>query len=192
MTNMTTKCATPSKETGSPAQIKQSQKAFTRLRVLGSRLAVVTALAAASLPNAYAVTQFDVACDWRGMSYAFHSDGLDGDLVLRPASYRYASSLTVGTRIYNVTWKQANPQDLIDGKQGPGFVGYPTYEAHRIFMWIDFANTPNDAKDDQRFDGYMFMKGTGAIAGVGWFDRYPNYQVVPIGFYAIKRGCIPG
>jgi hypothetical protein len=144
----------------------------------------------AGVTSAYAVTPSDVACEG-GMSYDFHSDVANGELVLRPTGHYLGSSLQIGSRTYKVAWQQGDPQDMIDGRQGPGYLGYDSYEQHRVVLWIDLSNTPSYPNDDWRFDGYMLIKGAGAIAGVSWLDQQYS-KPWPVGFYALKRGCIPG
>ena len=73
-----------------------------------------------------------------------------------------------------------NPQDSIEGMQGPGNQK-PSSLGHRIVFWVDFNNTPKNPKDDQRFDGYMMTQTKDAIAGVTWWNG------IPFGFYAYNK-----
>jgi len=75
---------------------------------------------------------------------------------------------------------------------GPGYTGKMGVLGHRVVFFVDFANTPNNTQDDQRFDGYIFTQtlkeGTSkkAISGITWWDG------IPFGFYATYWYNIPG
>lgn len=119
-------------------------------------------------------------------------DGWEGRLVLRPAPWVTQSYLETGGKKYSVRYKiLVNPQDKIDGLQGPGYTGRNSSLRHRIVFWVDFDNTPRNLADDQRFDGYVFTKtikklGKQAMAGVTW------WKSIPFGFYATFRYDVPG
>jgi hypothetical protein len=116
-------------------------------------------------------------------------DGWEGTLVLRPEPWR--SHLEKGGKKYSVRYQiLANPQDIIGGMQGPGYIGKSSTIKHRIVFWVDFNNTPTP-EDDQRFDGYVFTQtikkyGKQAMAGITWWNR------IPFGFYATFRYDVPG
>ncbi len=69
-------------------------------------------------------------------------------------------SLKMQTRLStNLTYViLKNPQDNISGMTGPGYVGKASTLGHRIVFMVDFANTPGNTQDDQRFDGYIFTQ----------------------------------
>lgn len=67
--------------------------------------------------------------------------------------------------------------------QGPGYIGVNSTDTHRIVFWVDFANTPANPADDQRFDGYVFTQTRNAMAGVTWWAG------IPFGFYAANKVC---
>jgi hypothetical protein len=75
------------------------------------------------------------------------------------------------------------PQDFVDGEQGPGYRGVDSTLGHRIVFWVDFNNTPADARDDARFEGYMMTLTRTSMAGVTWSEG------VPYGFYATDKTC---
>lgn len=117
-----------------------------------------------------------------GTVYRFYWDGWEGKLVL----YRGGTGhLEVDGRKYNARFVfPCNPQDIVAGTvgAGPGYTGKNTNMGHRIVIFIDFPNTPNNRADDQRFDGYVFTQtiktpGKIAAAGITWWDG------IPFGFY---------
>ena len=122
--------------------------------------------------------------------YNFVSDGWTGTLYLYPASYpTYVPKGYVysGGKWFNVRYQiLSNPQDFIDGRQGPGYIGVSSTAQQRIVFWVDYNNTPNNPYDDQRFDGYMMTQTRNAIAGVTWWNG------MVFGFYATNKICAPG
>jgi hypothetical protein len=65
-----------------------------------------------------------------------------------------------------------------------GYLGSDSALGHRIVFWVDFNNTPDAVRDDQRFDGYPMTATKDAMAGVTWANAVPH------GFYATDRNCI--
>ena len=135
------------------------------------------------------LTAGDFLCEY-GAYYDTVWNGLTGVLVLSPPYW--PDYLPKGAFIWNGTSYQlryqilADPQDWIDGEQGPGFKGTNSYRKHRIVFWVDFNNTPANPADDRRFDGYMMTNGRPAIAGVVYFSN------VPYGFFAHNKQCVVG
>ena len=90
-------------------------------------------------------------------------DGWRGELVLGSGrdSIRLGSTTYV-IRGYTIL---ADPQDVIEEIEGPGYLGIASPFRHRIVFWVDSNNTPSDPTDDQRFDGYLMTQTKDAIAG---------------------------
>jgi len=132
-----------------------------------------------------ALTQKDfIGCSSYGCTYNIVWDGWKGYLTLGPdgKTGELTQSLpSGGPKYFAVRYKiTLNPQDSIEGMQGPGNQK-PSSLGHRIVFWVDFNNTPKNPKDDQRFDGYMMTQTKDAIAGVTWWNG------IPFGFYAYNK-----
>lgn len=132
-----------------------------------------------------ALTQNDfIGCSSYGCTYNIVWDGWNGYLTLGPDGKTGELSQWLpsgGSKHFAVRYKIAlNPQDSIEGMQGPGNQK-PSSLGHRIVFWVDFNNTPKNPKDDQRFDGYMMTQTKDAIAGVTWWNG------IPFGFYAYNK-----
>ncbi|KAF2957871.1 hypothetical protein AS159_05600 [Thermotoga sp. Ku-13t] len=116
-------------------------------------------------------------------------DGWEGTLVLQKGGVGY---IETGGKKYNLEYViLKNPQDNVLGMAGPDYTGKNTNIGHRIVFIVDFANTPNNRNDDQRFDGYIFTQTINtpskrAIAGITCWDQ------IPFGFYATYWYDIPG
>jgi hypothetical protein len=162
--------------------IRQIVMSTVRRRSIGLAVFCLFASSFAAL----AVSQSQVVCLY-GASYKIVWDGWEGRLNLYPTSWN-SSTLDAGGVSYRVRQQiLVDPQNFVDGRQGPGFLGTPSSGRHRIVFWVDFNRTPNDPKDDQRFDGYFFNQGgKRQMAGVTWWAN------IPFGFYAIDGYCIPG
>lgn len=125
-----------------------------------------------------------------GSVWKIYWDGWEGTLVLYKNGTGYLQD-TNNIR-YNMTYViLKNPQDNISGMTGPGYTGKASTLGHRIVFMVDFANTPNNTQDDQRFDGYIFTQtlkvpAKRAIAGITWWDS------IPFGFYATFWYDVPG
>jgi hypothetical protein len=133
-----------------------------------------------------AVTEYDFSGQY-GVVYDIVYDGRKGELVLSPlAKPGLKSVLKQGGVEYGVRYQIVRPQDAVDGQAGPGYQGVPMGEKYRIVFWVDFARTPRNTQDDQRFDGYMMTLTKSAIAGVTWRSK------CPYGFYAIRKYDVPG
>ncbi|WP_028843855.1 hypothetical protein [Pseudothermotoga elfii] len=116
-------------------------------------------------------------------------DGWEGTLVFQKDGKGYIED--ENRNKYNLTYTiLRNPQDSISSMTGPGYTGKKTNLGHRVVFFVDFANTPNNQQDDQRFDGYIFTQTLKtmkrAIAGITWWDN------IPFGFYATYWYDIPG
>ena len=113
--------------------------------------------------------------------------GYRGRLVLHPPMpplYLTTGFIEAGGVVSYLLYEAfANPQDYIDGEQGPGYLGSDSALGHRIVFWVDFDNTL-DIRDDQRFDGYLMTATKNAMAGVTWVGAVPH------GFYAMDKQCI--
>jgi len=132
-----------------------------------------------------ALTKNDfIGCSSYGCTYNIVWDGWKGYLTLGPDGKTGELSQSLpsgGPKYFAVRYKIAlNPQDSIEGMQGPGNQK-PSSLGHRIVFWVDFNNTPKNLKDDQRFDGYMMTQTKDAIAGVTWWNG------IPFGFYAYNK-----
>jgi len=132
-----------------------------------------------------ALTKNDfIGCSSYGCTYNIVWDGWKGYLTLGPDGKTGELSQSFpsgGPKHFAVRYKIAlNPQDSIEGMQGPGNQK-PSSLGHRIVFWVDFNNTPKNPKDDQRFDGYMMTQTKDAIAGVTWWNG------IPFGFYAYNK-----
>lgn len=125
-----------------------------------------------------------------GSVWKIYWDGWEGTLVLYKSGTGYLQD-TNNVR-YNLTYViLKNPQDNISGMTGPGYTGKASTLGHRIVFMVDFANTPNNTQDDQKFDGYIFTQtlkvpAKRAIAGITWWDS------IPFGFYATFWYDVPG
>jgi len=124
-----------------------------------------------------------------GSAWKIYWDGWEGTLVLLKGGKGYIE--VSGTR-YDLEYViLKNPQDNIAGMTGPGYTGKNTNLGHRIVFMVDFARTPANKSDDQRFDGYVFTQtidnaSKRAMAGITWWDG------IPFGFYAIYWTNVPG
>ncbi len=126
-----------------------------------------------------------------GTAWKIYWDGWEGTLVLRRTGGSYLE--TSDGKRYNVRYFiLKNPQDNVEGMTGPGYTGRSSNLGHRIIFFVDFANTPNNPQDDQRFDGYLFTQtikawdNRKAMAGITWWNG------IPFGFYAVLWQVIPG
>jgi hypothetical protein len=131
------------------------------------------------------VTLNDIVKGEFGSIYSIVWDGWKATLTLRRDGSGYLSydpRNSVGVRAQYLK----DPQDNVDGQTGPGYLGTASSLKHRIVFWVDFPKTPNDPKDDQRFDGYFFTQTKDGMAGVTWWNS------VPFGFYAKYEGDVIG
>ncbi len=125
-----------------------------------------------------------------GSVWKIYWDGWEGELVLELKGNGYIK--TSDGKRYNLTYViLRNPQDSVLGMTGPGYTGKNSNLGHRIVFLVDFANTPSNTQDDQRFDGYIFTQTIKnpqkrAMAGITWWDG------IPFGFYATYLYGIPG
>ncbi|MEN3007622.1 hypothetical protein [Pseudothermotoga sp.] len=125
-----------------------------------------------------------------GSVWKIYWDGWEATLVFFKGGSGYIE--TADRKKYNLTYMiLKNPQDNIAGMTGPGYTGKTTSLGHRIVFSVDFAQTPNNTQDDQRFDGYIFTQtlktpSKRAIAGITWWDG------IPFGFYATYWYDVPG
>jgi len=114
--------------------------------------------------------------------------GYQGRLVLHPPAppfYIPTGFIEAGgVTSYLVYHALTDPQDVIGGQQGPGYLGTDSTLGHRIVFWVDFNGTRDTMRDDQRFDGYLMTISRNAMAGVTWVDDIPH------GFYATDKNCI--
>lgn len=97
----------------------------------------------------------DFVCE-NGKTYNLVWDGWEAKLNLYPGGS--GELIAPDGTIFSVRHKIGlNPQDDVEGKQGPGYRKYiiePTSYRHRIVFWVDF--TPVDPDNpSQRFDGYL-------------------------------------
>lgn len=133
-----------------------------------------------------AIQEGDIIKGNDGSIYELVWDGGKGSLVIRKYSSSYfthaGSRVTIPVRLVLL----ADPQDNVDGRTGPGYLGVNSDLKHRIVFWIDFSQTPGSPQDDQRFDGYFFNQTKDAMAGVTWRGD------VPFGFYAKFVGNVIG
>jgi hypothetical protein len=133
------------------------------------------------------IDQGDVACGERAEYQIVWGAGWTGKLVLRvplPPYFIPTGVIESGASVYNLFWSGVlDPQDYIEGEQGPGYRGTDSTIGHRIVFWVDFNHTPGNILDDQRFDGYMMTGTKDAMAGVTWS------RDVPYGFYATDKVC---
>jgi len=125
-------------------------------------------------------------CNEYGCTYKIVWDGWEGFLTLAPP----AGGAGTGTGYLEQRGRDrcsvryqilCDPQDSIGGSRGPGYIGTRSSIKHRIVFWVDFNNTPNNPRDDQRFDGYMMTQTKNAIAGITWWNK------IPFGFYATNK-----
>ncbi|AEH50566.1 hypothetical protein [Pseudothermotoga thermarum] len=94
-----------------------------------------------------------------GSVWKIYWDGWEGTLVLFRGGKGYIEDSDRNR--YDLTYViLKNPQDNIMGMTGPGYTGKNSNLGHRIVFLVDFARTPNDTKDDQRFDGYVLEVST--------------------------------
>jgi hypothetical protein len=133
------------------------------------------------------VTLDDIVKGNDGSIYELVFDGFRGNLVLRKFSSSYFTwAGTTGTIDVRTSWLN-DPQDNVDGRTGPGYLGTISSLKHRLTFWIDFSKSPGNLQDDQRFDGYFFTQTKEAMAGVTWSN-----SGVPFGFYARFVGNVIG
>ena len=144
----------------------------------------------------------DFVCGMGRYFEPFVWDGWRGRLELYPGG---TGQLTSGGMTFAVRHTVAhNPQDLIEGLQGPGFTDSdtPSYSNHRLVFSVDFNQTPDNGSDDQRFDGYMVpayepkytgeRKGRWHIGGITWWEGLPFafYSVQPSEYIYSPNGAI--
>ena len=165
---------------GALAQPAHAQRLFD-FPVLGAAKVV--------LPPPPPLQKWDFLCEY-GSYFDIVFDGMSGQLSLQMPYYplfEQKGTLTSGPNVYGVRYEILhNPQDFVDGEQGPGFRGTNSSRQHRIVFWVDFKKTPTNSSDDTKFDGYMMTSTKTAIAGVTWFGN------VPYGFYAFNKQCVIG
>ena len=144
---------------------------------------------AISSPASAQLTQANFTCQY-GATYRIVWDGWAGTLTLVPPSYPdyvYKGTLASGGRTHQVRLQiLKDPQDVVEGMQGPGYTGANSTAKPRMVFWVDFPNTPNSPYDDQRFDGYMMTQSRNAIAGVTWWNG------MVFGFFATNKVCTVG
>jgi hypothetical protein len=121
-----------------------------------------------------------------GSIYELVWDGFKGNLVLRKFGGSDFTPAGGGVPVDVRTSWLNDPQDVVDGLAGPGYLGTGSSLKHRLTFWIDFSKTPGNPQDDQRFDGYFFTQTKDAMAGVTWWNG------VPFGFYARFVGNVIG
>lgn len=111
--------------------------------------------------------------------------GWRGRLVLSspaPPYYLPLGFLESGGSLFPVFYHVlAEPQEYVDGEQGPGYRGTDSTLHHRIVFWVHFDTT---SRNWQRFDGYLMTETRDAMAGV------TRSRDVPYGFYATDKKCI--
>lgn len=133
-----------------------------------------------------AVTDYDFYGQY-GVVYDIVYDGRKGELVLSPIPKPGLKSiLKQGSVEYGVRYQLVRPQDVVEGQKGLGYRGVAMSDRYRIVMWVDFARTPREPKDDQKFEGYMMTLTKNAIAGVTWRGN------CPYGWYATRKYDVPG
>ena len=150
-----------------------------------SVLGVLAVLGGASLvsggPDPITVDDFTGCLDAYGCVYDIVWDGWRGFLTLKPDGTGTLEQIGPKRSVYQVRHAiLLNPQNVVDGLRGPGY-RVPSNLNHRIVFWVDFNNTPDNPKDDQRFDGYIMTHTKDAIAGITW------WRGIPFGFYATNK-----
>lgn len=130
----------------------------------------------------------DFACAENAEYQIVWGAGWKGRLILSippPPYFILPGTLESGGSLFHLYWSAVlDPQDYIDGEQGPGYQGTDSTIGHRIVFWVDFSQTPGNIRDDQRFDGYLMTGTRDSMAGVTWS------RGVPYGFYATDKKCI--
>lgn len=120
-----------------------------------------------------------------GYVYKIVWDGWKGKLLLSPNTGK--SYLEKDGKKHKVRYHiLLDSQIPVDGMKGPGYKGKAANLKYRIVFWVDFSDTPDNLRDDQRFDGYLMTKTKDDIAGITWWNN------IPFGFYAIWEYDIPG
>jgi hypothetical protein len=166
-------------------------------QILGDLRAQTTGVLQPWWPPLPPLTQGDFICQY-GAGYDVVWDGLPARLALSPPywpDYAYKGQFEYAGFYYAVRYQiLANPQDFIEGQQGPGYLGTNSDRKHRIVFWVDFKNTPAAPWDDHRFDGYMMTNNKNAIAGVVWTSNGVRSAPlnIPFGFYAHNKQCTVG
>lgn len=84
-----------------------------------------------------------------------------------------------------------NLQDSISAMTGSSYTGKNSDIGHRIVLFLDFASTPSNAQNDQRFDGHILIQTVKesrkkVMAGTTWWDQ------ITFCFYAIHFYDVPG
>ena len=131
------------------------------------------------------VTLNDIVKGLYGSIYSIVWDGWKAFLTLRQDGSGYLSFDPRTSYAVRAEYLK-DPQDIVDGQTGPGYLGTPSSLKHRIVFWVDFPKTPNAPQDDQRFDGYFFTQTKDGMAGVTWWNG------TPFGFYATYVGDVIG
>ena len=151
------------------------------LSVLGVLAALVGASLVSGNPDPITADDFVGCLDSYGCGYDIVWDGWKGTLTLKPDGTGSLEQITPRRATYSVRHAiMLNPQNVVIGLRGPGDQVSSNLN-HRIVFWVDFNKTPNNPKDDQRFDGYIMTQTKDAIAGITWWGG------VPFGFYATNK-----
>lgn len=153
------------------------------MKTLITRISTVIGLYAAAMlitpAPAAALTSADFANCSKGCQYNIVWDGHQGTLMLLADGSGW---LIAGGNRHLLRHRSAiNPQEAVTGGyRGPGYRTNSNLN-HRVVFWVDFANTPTNASDDQMFDGYMMTQTKNAIAGITWWRN------IAFGFYAYNK-----
>ncbi len=135
------------------------------------------------------ISASDIVFPPYGSEWKIYWDGWEGYMNLFPNGTGHIE--TSDRKYYRLRYFiLKNPQDNVEGMTGPGYTGRSSNLGHRIIFFVDFANTPNNPQDDQRFDGYIFTQtikasnSRKAMAGITWWNG------IPFGFYATFSSVI--
>jgi hypothetical protein len=113
-------------------------------------------------------------------AYAMTHDGWQGTLLLnaQPDDPIEGSPNVIGT----YTTSDGQVCGVRGWVRTPSYYKAPSWGPdHQIEFFIDFARTPTDYGDDQRFLAYLFSGTRNALAGVTW------WRGTPFGMHAVKQ-----